>query len=202
MIRNIVFDMGRVLMEFDNMVPALRCAKDAEKAKIIVDAIFNHPSWGPLVDGGEMDESDYMLAARDRLPTEDLRQIVTEMAQNWWLDVVWPKPGMQALLGELLEKGFRLYVLSNCGFVFRKFQHRIPQIDHFSGILISAEEKLIKPDPAIYRRLCEKFDLQAEECLFIDDLQKNIEGALSIGMRGYCFADGDVSRLRDYLNTL
>lgn len=202
MIRNIVFDMGRVLMEFDNMVPALRHAQDPQKAQIIVDAVFNHPSWGPVVDGGEMDESDYMLDARKRLPTEELRQILTEMAKDWWLDVVWPKPGMHELLDELLEKGYRLYVLSNCGFVFRKFQHRIPQIDRFSGILISAEEKLIKPDPAIYRRLCEKFDLRAEECLFIDDLQKNIDGARSVGMQGYCFAHGDVNRLREDLNRL
>ena len=60
----------------------------------------------------------------------------------------------------------------------------------------------MKPDPAIYRRLCDRFSLEASESLFIDDLQRNIEGAQSIGMSGYCFQDGDVARLRAYLKDL
>ena len=57
---------------------------------------------------------------------------------------------------------------------------------------MSAEEKLLKPDPAIYRRLFERFDIRPEESFFIDDIQENIDGAKACGMDGYCFADGDV----------
>ena len=60
----------------------------------------------------------------------------------------------------------------------------------------------MKPDPAIYRRLCDRFSLEPSECLFIDDLPRNIRGAESIGMQGYCFQDGDAARLRSYLSSL
>ena len=60
----------------------------------------------------------------------------------------------------------------------------------------------MKPDPAIYRRLCDRFSLEASQCLFIDDLPRNIEGARSAGLNGYCFQDGDVAKLRSYLECL
>ena len=66
-------------------------------------------------------------------------------------------------------------------------------------MLVSAEEKLVKPDPAIFRRLCDKFGLQMDECVFVDDLQKNVDGAVACGMQGYCFADRNVDRLKEWL---
>jgi HAD superfamily hydrolase (TIGR01509 family) len=57
------------------------------------------------------------------------------------------------------------------------------------GWVISSEEHLIKPDVAIYRRLCEKFNLLPEECLFTDDKQVNIDGAMRAGMQAVLFTD-------------
>ena len=108
----------------------------------------------------------------------------------------------QQLLESLLKKGFRLYVLSNCGYRFRDFEYKIPCVEQFSGILVSAEEKLLKPDAAVFQRLCDKFGLQMDECVFVDDLQKNADGAAAAGMQGYCFADGDVEKLAAYLSGL
>ena len=68
---------------------------------------------------------------------------------------------------------------------------------HFDGFLISAEEKLVKPDPAIFRRLCEKFGLLASECLFIDDLQENVDAAVRLGFHGYRFEGTE--KLRQFL---
>ena len=59
-----------------------------------------------------------------------------------------------------------------------------------------------KPNPAIYERLFEKFHLKAEECFFIDDRQDNIDSAKGCGMDGYCFADGNVERLRAYMEEM
>ena len=109
---------------------------------------------------------------------------------------------MQQVVEQLLDRGFRLYVLSNCGYCFRQLQYLIPHEEQFSGMLVSAEEKLLKPDPAIFARFCDKFDVRAEECLFIDDLPRNVEGAKAAGMQGYCFADGDVNRLTQFLQQL
>ena len=107
---------------------------------------------------------------------------------------------MKELLEGLLEKGLRLYVLSNCGYRFREFEYKIPCRDQFSGMLVSAEESLLKPDAKVFQRLCEKFQLQMDECVFVDDLQKNVDGAIAAGMQGYCFADGNVEKLKAYLS--
>ena len=75
----------------------------------------------------------------------------------------------------------------------------MPGAEYFDGMLISAEEKLVKPDPAIYERLFSRFHLRPEECFFIDDLPANIEAARRCGMDGYCFTDGDEAALREVL---
>ena len=106
------------------------------------------------------------------------------------------------LVKELKEKGCGIYLCSNCSVRLRVFEHKIPGIEYFDGTLVSAEEKLAKPNPAIYERLFEKFHLKAEECFFIDDRQDNIDSAKGCGMDGYCFADGNVERLRAYMEEM
>lgn len=155
-----------------------------------------------MIDGGVMDEQGYVPYAQARLADPQLKRLVPEILSDWFLDALYPKSGMDAVQRELLERGFRLYILSNAGFSFHKFSYKIKHIDRFSGIMVSAEERLMKPDPAIYRRLCDRFSLEASQCLFIDDLPRNIEGARSAGLNGYCFQDGDVAKLRSYLECL
>ena len=152
-----------------------------------------------MIDGGILDEQGYIPYAQARLTDPQLKQLVPEILSDWHLDALYPKSGMDLVQSELLERGMRLYILSNAGFSFHKFSYKIKYIGRFSGIMVSAEERLMKPDPAIYRRLCERFSLEASECLFIDDLQRNIDGAQKAGLAGYCFQDGDVARLRSYL---
>ncbi len=202
MIRNIVFDMGMVLLDYDPFLTCIRHARDPEKARLLMDAIFNHPEWCELLDSGELTEAEYLPRAQARLEGEEMKRLAQETLADWPLDGIYPKSGMRAVLERLLECGYRLYVLSNVGYRFHEFSYKIPCFDRFSGALLSAEERLCKPDPAIYLRLCEKFDLRPEECLFVDDLQRNIDGAERVGMRGYCYQDGDVNRLTAFLDGL
>ena len=201
MIRNIVFDMGMVLLDHDPMLPCIRHA-GRERAQALCDAIFWHPQWGELIDGGAMWEAEYAALAQERLEDETLKKFVPEILSDWHLDALYPKGGMDLVQRDLLDRGFRLYILSNAGYSFHQFSYKIKYIDRFSGVLVSAEERLLKPDPAIYRRLCERFDLVPSECLFIDDLERNIAGAQSVGLHGYCFQDGDVARLRAFLQKM
>ena len=200
MIRNIVFDMGKVLLEYDPYQACYRHAQNVEKALILKAAIFDHPDWPAKIDGGLLYDDEYLIDVQDRLDAPELKELAAKVLSDWWLDSLFPKQGMKQLLESLLEKGYRLYVLSNCGYTFRKFEYKIPCVEQFSGILVSAEELLLKPDVKIFERLCEKFDLQMGECVFVDDLQKNVDGAIKAGMQGYCFADGDVEKLAAYLN--
>ena len=202
MIRNVVFDMGMVLMQWRPMNPCLRYAKDVEKATILCDNIFRHPEWGPTIDGGLMSEEEYFEHCSKRMPTEELKEMCLAMSNDWTLDSLYPTTGMQELLEDLHRQGYRLYILSNCGRHFHQFAYRLPGNDLFTGKLISAEEKMIKPNREIYERLLEKFDLVADECIFVDDLQANINAAEAVGIHGYCFADGDVKKLHAHLSGL
>lgn len=202
MIQNIVCDMGMVLLDHDPLLPCLRHVGDRAVAQRLCDELFWHPEWKQLIDGGVMTEKEYLPLVQARLETPELKALAAEILKDWYLDALFPKSGMEKLIGGLLDRGYRLYILSNAGYSFHDFSYKIKHLERFSGILVSAEEKLLKPDPAIYLRLCEKFHLKPEECLFIDDLQANIEGARSVGMTGYCFEDGNVARLSAYLDAL
>lgn len=200
MIRNIVFDMGQVLLCYDPSLPCLRHAKgDREVALTLRKAIFDCPEW-VATDAGELNDAELLEAAQKRLPTPELKAIAKDIIADWYLDTLWPKQGMAEVTKAMHDRGYRLYILSNASLRFRDYQYKIPHLELFSGILVSAEEKLLKPDLAIYRRLCDKFSLSAEECLFIDDVPANVQGAKNAGMKAYCYADGDVNRLMGFLN--
>ena len=80
------------------------------------------------------------------------------------------------------ENGYRLYILSNAASSFYQYCSCIPIFPLLDGCIVSADEKLVKPDPAIVQRLCERYHLIPEECFFIDDRLENIEAASNLGM--------------------
>jgi len=202
LIRNIVFDMGMVLLDYNPYLPCLRHAGNAEDAEAVRRAIFGDPSWGPMIDGGVMTEAEYLVEAQNRLGSDRLKTLAADVMSDWWLDGLYPKSRMDHVIDGLLEKGYHLYILTNCGTRFCDFCYKIPRYDRFSGVLVSAEERMLKPHADIYERLCAKYGLRPEECLFVDDLPQNVEGARAVGMAGYCYADGDVNRFQAFLDGL
>ena len=202
MIRNIVFDMGMVLLTYDPLMACLRHAGgDREQALRLKNAIFGTPDWARL-DSGELTETDLIPLAQRRLTAPADQALVSQVLADWHLDGLYPIPHMAELMEEMHRRGYRLYILSNAGLRFRAYQYKLPHPELLSGILVSAEERMLKPDPQIFHRLCEKFNLKPEECAFIDDSAANVRGAESTGMTGYCFNDGDQARLRAFLDTL
>lgn len=202
MIRNIVFDMGNVLLDFDSLLPCLKQAPTEADAKAVHRALFKAPEWEEKLDGCLISESEMLEIAQSQLQTQALKDLAAQIFSNFHEYALIPKPGMDAVIETLHRRGFGLYLLSNVGERFFSYQHLIPHVELFDGLLTSGEEKLLKPDPALYHRLCERFGLNAGECLFIDDRQANIDGALAVGMQGYLFADGDAARLAAYLDEL
>ena len=100
MIRNIVFDMGMVLMQWNPILPCLRYAKDREKARTLCQNIFTHPEWGPMIDGGVMTEEDYFVHCSKRMPTQELSDLCLQMSRDWTLDSLYPTAGMQRVLDD------------------------------------------------------------------------------------------------------
>ena len=94
-------------------------------------------------------------------------------------------PAMVALIEELHGAGHALYALSNMGHASIDWLERQDFWRFFSGKVVSARVRMMKPEPDIYRYLLVSFDLQAEECLFIDDSQANVAAAEALGLRGW-----------------
>ena len=199
MIRNVIFDMGKVMLDYNSMLACYRHARDWDKAAKLKEAIFDRPEWWELVDGGLMTDAEYAREAQSRLDDPELKELAEAVLGDWWADSLFPVTGIGKLIEDLLDAGVKLYVLSNVGYSFHEFSYKIPHLDRFSGIVLSCEEKLRKPDPEIFRRLCSRYGVVPEETLFVDDHMPNVESARSIGLQGYCFADTDVNRLREHL---
>ena len=101
-----------------------------------------------------------------------------------------PIKGTVNILSELRERRVSMYALSNWSAeTFPLAQRRFEFLKWFRAIFLSAEVRLVKPDPRIFRRFCERFALRPEQIVYIDDLQHNVEAARRIGMRGIRFSD-------------
>lgn len=196
MIRNIVFDMGGVLVHYD---PAhfvdLLPLEGADK-KLLLREVFNTVEWVQM-DRGVVEEEDAAAAMKRELPAR-LHGAVDRL-MTWWELELRPMEGMAELLSELKEKGFGLYLLSNATVRQPEYFDRIPGSQYFDGRVVSARFKVLKPQKEIFDILLREYGLKPEECFFVDDSNANVEGARYIGMDGYVFT-GSVSRLRRALN--
>ena len=101
-----------------------------------------------------------------------------------------PVKPTEALIGDLKAAGYKLYVLSNMSREFIDFLRRFPVYGLFDGEVVSCEEGTVKPEPAIYRLLLDRYGLDPAETLFIDDRPMNIAAAEALGIRGKLFDAG------------
>lgn len=185
MIKNIVFDMGNVLVSYD----ALRYVDkffhgNQDEKELLLQEVFQSAEW-VSTDRGTMTEVQAVTAICKRLP-QKLHFAVREMFYRWHEDI--PLfPEMEDLIIRLKKAGYSIYLLSNTCKSYHDFKKNIPAISHMDGEFISADWRLLKPDIAIYHTFCSHFGLVPAECFFIDDTPANIEGAIYMGMQGFIF---------------
>ncbi len=193
MLKNVIFDMGNVLSVYDPQKYMRKLTGNPRAAAAVARELFGGPEWRQL-DAGAITEDDAVARVQARLPeyAEEVRRAVDE-----WPDHFEPMPGMKELVARLKAKGYGLYLLSNAGLSFFSYYKKAEVFRYFDGFVISAREKLLKPDPVLYRRLLNRYGLKAEECLFIDDLPENVEGAARAGIAGYRFTGAE--ELKKYL---
>lgn len=186
MIKNVVFDMGGVLMEFDGRKFARHFATDEADVEALNKAIFDNSTW-PLLDAGVVSEDTVLALALERLP-ERLHQTARDLFANWHL--YQPiKQDTNDLVVRIHDAGYGCYLLSNAGIRWWRQKDRIPSFPVMDGWMVSAWERLMKPDPAIYTLFCDRFGLKPSECLFVDDNADNVRGAEAAGMAGHVFQD-------------
>lgn len=192
MIRNIVFDMGNVLMRWDPDSFLREFFPDAEDCRAAGARLFGGAEW-PALDAGAMEEGEAIARVLRDLP-ERLRPGTARLFWEWHLHFP-PIPEMNALARELKGRGYRVYLLSNAGTRFAAYREAIPCHDCFDGEVVSAFVRQVKPNPEIYETLLTRYGLSAEECFFIDDMPANIAAAQDAGMAGFVYG-GDVGALR------
>lgn len=193
MIKNIIFDMGQVLIRWkpEEMLETFSLS-EAERAAIRRE-LFTGVEWIQQ-DRGVLITDQVVERVCARLP-EQLHEVVKTLVYRWHELFLIPMPGMAELVRELKGRGYGLYLLSNAGTPLRGYFPRIPGSECFDGLMVSAEEILLKPQHEIYERLYDRFQLNPAECWFIDDSPANIEGAILTGMQGTIFR-GDAAELR------
>ena len=197
MIRNVVFDMGNVLIHWKpNLFVEDLGVPEGDRA-LLLREVFGSVEWIQM-DRGTLSMEDGLDVICRRLP-ERLRGPARELTLNWWRRWLLPVEGMADLVRELKGLGYGVYLLSNAKEDLPLYFDRIPGSECFDGKIVSADWKLLKPQPEIYETLLREYGLRAEECFFIDDLNIKIEGAWLVGMDGAIF-DGDLPRLRRALN--
>lgn len=184
MIRNIVFDMGQVLLRFDRDYFISRLGIEGEDKELLKREVFLSLEWARM-DRGSLTDEEAAVSVCNRLP-EHLHDAAHKLVSMWDRPIL-PIPGMYELIEELKAKGYGIYLLSNASYRQHDYWPRVEASKFFDGTLISADEKVVKPQPEIYRLLLERFHLKAEECFFIDDVPANIEGAFYCGIPGAVF---------------
>ena len=193
MIRNILFDMGNVLIRFDRDYFIGRLGYTGEDKALLMRHVFKSVEW-VCMDRGSHVERTAVESVCARLP-EHLHDAAAKLIAMWDRPIL-PIPGMYELVEELKEKGYGIYLLSNASVRQHEYWPRIEASRFFDGKLISADEGVMKPQPEIYRLCLQRFGLKAEECFFIDDVPANIEGANCCGIAGAVFYEEDVAQLR------
>ena len=196
-IKNIVFDMGNVLISFDRLFYCTRQSSSEEDRGLLLDEVFRGVEW-TQTDRGSVTPEDAAASICKRLPErlhKSAKNIVTAWYKDGGLRII---PGMEELISSLKNNGYKTYLLSNASVLFYEYYKQIPAITMLDGIFLSADWRLLKPSEDIYRAFFARFSLTPAECFFIDDLPINIEGALNTGMNGFIFK-GNIEKLKNAL---
>ena len=181
---NVVFDIGNVLVHWDPRALYAKIFTDADQVTWFLTHVCNH-DWNLEQDRGRS-FADGVTELTARFPEH--AEAIAAYDTRWHETVLGAIDGSVAVLADLEARGTPLYAITNFNqHKFREALERFPFLSTFRDIVVSGDERLLKPDAAIYRVLLERNGLRAEDCVFIDDSEKNVKGAEAVGMRGIHF---------------
>ncbi len=191
-VRAVVFDVGNVLYHWDMRRLFAKLIHDVGEldwflANVVTEEWhFEHDAGRPL---SEMVPERIALypAYADHINAYATRFVET---------IPGPVAGMIPLVETLSKKGVPIFGITNFGAEFwDQFRPTAPVFDHFSDIIVSGVEKLVKPDPAIYALALRRFALAPGEGIFVDDRIDNIEAAQANGFVGHHFTGAETLRI-------
>ena len=191
MIKNIVLDMGNVLLDYNPEFVLDTFCSSAEEKEIIMRELFNGPEW-KMADRGDINDGDRFGLVKDRVP-EKYHEALKNCADRWTICMV-PLDGAKEFCEKVKSDGYGIYILSNASDSFYEYFPKFLPLDFFNGVFVSRNYRMIKPNVKIYETFLEEYGLNAGECLFIDDREDNVEGAKKAGMNTFRFT-GDYGKI-------
>ncbi|HEX8621050.1 MAG TPA: HAD family phosphatase [Allosphingosinicella sp.] len=183
----VIFDVGNVLYGWDpQSFLARQLPEDEARLRFIEDVDLW--GWHDTLDAGRP-FAEAAAELSEKFP--DYAALISAWGERFGETISDPVPGVHALVEELDALGVPLFAITNFAAEFwAPFRAREDAFfRRFRDIVVSGEEKLLKPDPAIYYRALDRFRLKPAEALFVDDRKINVEGAQAVGMRGHLFTD-------------
>lgn len=193
----VVFDLGGVLIDWNPRYLYRQLFDDAEAMERFLSEVCS-PEWNERQDAGR----PWREAVADLVAQHpDQAAMITAYHERWPEMLSGDITDSVEVLKELEALGLRLYALTNWSHeTFPVARKLFSFLDWFDGIVVSGEEKLIKPDPAIFHRLLTRYDITPSRAVYIDDSPRNVAGAADVGLRALRFVDAD--RLREDLIAL
>ncbi|MBR6759632.1 MAG: HAD family phosphatase [Alistipes sp.] len=184
--KNIVFDLGRVVF-------AHRPEYRSEERKRFFSYVSESPMpqfWVDYDKGvSSLQKVAEDLAAYRNVEVKYAREMIEQSIE--WQSTIEPTA---ELIRDLKAAGYKLYVLSNMSHEFIAYLRQKEVYAYFDGEVVSCEEGVVKPDPAIYRTLIDRYSLDVEQTMFIDDRRENVEVAASFGITPFHFDREDCEK--------
>lgn len=182
--KTVIFDLGGVLVDWNPRYFYRSVFNDDEKMEDFLSSCCNS-EWIVAMDAGITAKENI---ARGQKACPKYAKELALYDEGWYSMFGGAIEGTVEILKNLKRAGTPLYALTNWS--AEKFpwaKENFPFFNLFDGIVVSGEEKIIKPNPEIYKRLLNRYNLKAENCIFIDDNAANVEAARALGMEGIVF---------------
>ena len=198
-LKNLVFDMGNVLIEWNSEKILKAITEDIHLQDLLRKEVFETGLWVETDEGVKTREAVIEIVTGKL--GEDYRNEITQLLRYWYKYVdVFTK--VQDRIIELSKSGYSIYILSNTAFTFYDLvkEGYLPATSVAKGMVLSCEEKVLKPNEKIYNILLERYNLNPHNTMFFDDLPENIWGAARCGING--FVVENESELLTYLDKL
>ena len=196
MIKNVIFDLGGVLVDWDPEAALRRMGLPEEEVKEIARNTTFSPEWNE-VDRSAISKEKLFATMLANVP-EKYREDAARFLNGGVFDGIHSFSYSADWLKSLKERGLCLYLLTNYSeWMFNyHYENEFSFTDSIDGMVVSGKVKLLKPDRAIYEALMEKYGLKPEECVFFDDRAENVEGARKCGINGIVFTDFETARAK------
>lgn len=197
MIKNIILDVGKVLVEWEPAMALRKLGVLDEAEQVVFNATVNSMEWLESDRSAISDEE--ILAGFISHAPEYEKEI-----RLFWNNIgmaIYQYDYVRSWIQSMKQNGYHVYILSNYGrWTYENTTEALSFLKDVDGALFSFEVHQVKPEPEIYQSLLAKYQLKAEECIFLDDREENIEEAKKQGMEGIIFTTYEkaLEELKEY----